>query len=33
MSPPPEASLVLEESVEADVSLAFAWRFRTDVST
>jgi len=27
-----EIVLVLEHSVEADVSLAFAWRFRTDVA-
>jgi hypothetical protein len=28
-----DASLVLEHSVEADVSAAFAWKFRTDVTT
>jgi hypothetical protein len=27
-----DIALVLEHSVEADVSLAFAWRFRTDVA-
>lgn len=28
-----DAPLVLEHSIEADVSLAFAWKFRTDIAT
>ena len=28
-----QRDLVLEQSIEADVPLAFAWRFRTDIKT